>query len=104
MTYKEIIVSIRASEKRRRDDLQTRAALAYRQADLIAAFVGCVFGSKQRPPSMDEVFPGLFPERPKQDWRLMKARVQAYADDRRKRGDANGNNTGRTAGADKRRD
>ena len=109
MTYREILVAIRGSEARRLADLQEQAFIAYRQSDVIATLVGIVLGSKQKAPRIDEAFPGVFPkqEQPKQQiWQLMKARVEEYAAERRRRGEKAGgcDNTGGAPGSDHGRD
>lgn len=96
MTYAEIIASIQAYEKRIKAEMQIQAFIAYRQADLIAANVARVFGSKHQPISLQEAFPGIFPEETKprqQNWQLMKERIEAYAAERRKRGEKSGNDS-----------
>jgi len=109
MTYREVLAAIRGSEARRLADLQEQAFIAYRQSDVIATLVGIVLGSKQKAPRIDEAFPGVFPkqEQPKQQsWQLMKARVEEYAAERRRRGERSGgsDNAGGTPGTNHRRD
>ncbi|WP_052523743.1 hypothetical protein [Geobacillus kaustophilus] len=103
MTLKEILVAIEAEQKRKLEALRQQAMIAYRQADLIACLVGILLGSKQNPPTLTETFPGIFPEleRPRQqNWQLMKARIEAYAAERRKRGEKHGNDIGKIANPD----
>ncbi|OUM86649.1 MAG: hypothetical protein BAA01_11615 [Bacillus thermozeamaize] len=101
MTFREILVAIEGVQKRRREELQIQALIAYQQSYLIADLVGIVFGSKQKPPRLHEAFPGIFPEVPRQqDWRLMKARIEEYAAERRKRGEKHGHDAGRAPDPD----
>jgi hypothetical protein len=96
MTYKEILASIEGYQKRQKSELQTKALIAYRQADTLAMLVGIVFGSKQQHPALQDAFPGIFPEleQPRQQsWEIMKARVEAYAAEKRMRGENGGNNS-----------
>lgn len=91
MTYAEIIATIEAYNKRKQADLKEKAVFAYKQANLIAAFVGASFSSNASPPSIHEAFPDLF-EAPKlqfqqQPWQIMKERIEAYAAAKRKRGE-----------------
>ncbi|MEG0450956.1 MAG: hypothetical protein RR595_13955 [Lysinibacillus sp.] len=99
MTYVEITVAIKAHVKRQEVDLQYQSIIAYHQANLISHLVGISLGSKQSPQELHEAFPGIFPELEKraemqqvkqQNWELMKARVEAYAAEKRKRGRPNG--------------
>jgi hypothetical protein len=97
MTYGEIMAAIHAYEKRLKfeaekmeGETRIRAAIAYRQADLTSRMVAQAFGSNSKLPTIYEAFPGIFPEESKpkqQNWQLMKARVEAYAAERRKRGE-----------------
>ncbi|MCM1564926.1 MAG: hypothetical protein NC238_03020 [Dehalobacter sp.] len=91
MTYEEISAAIRGRQNQNLNDIKTQALVAYRQADLIAALVGIRFGSKQQAPNLFEAFPGIFSEeevKPKQqNWQVMKARIETYAAERRKRGE-----------------
>lgn len=103
MTYREIVAAIKGYEVRTKAkfeaDMQLQAMIAYRQADLIASHMARIWGGKHKPPTMQEAFPGIFPEEQnkQQDWRVMKARLEAYADAwRRKRGAKKGD-TGRAA-------
>jgi len=99
MTFKEILAAIEGAQKRKREELQHQALIAYQQSYLIADLVGIMFGSKQKPPRIYEAFPGIFSEMPRQqDWRVMKARIEEYAAERRKRGEQqHGDDAGRTA-------
>ncbi|MEG0473326.1 MAG: hypothetical protein RR588_13415 [Solibacillus sp.] len=99
MTYKEILAAINGSVKRQKAELQFQSIVAYHQANFISHLVGISLGSKQSPQELHEAFPGIFPEQEKraqqqlvkqQNWELMKARVEAYAAEKRKRGKANG--------------
>lgn len=97
MTYREIMAAIEGAQQRLRARMQESALISYRQANLIASLVGITLGSKQKAPSLQEAFPGIFPEleqQPRQqNWQLMKARIDAYAAERRKRGgEADGGN------------
>ncbi|MFF2449370.1 hypothetical protein ACFVSW_20210 [Neobacillus sp. NPDC058068] len=103
MTYGEIVASITGFNKRQKTEFQMKSIVAYRQADLIASLVSNVLGSKHQPPSIQEAFPGIFPEieqQPKQqNWQLMKARIEAYAAEKRaaeerKRGENRGDDSG----------
>lgn len=110
MTYREILTAIQGNQARLRAAIETeqeklkyQAVIAYRQSDLIAILVGRLFGTKANVPLLHEVFPGLFPEleRPRQqNWQMMKARIEQYASERRKRGETGGNDTGRAASPD----
>lgn len=97
MTYAEITATINAYQKRKRTDMQVQAIVAYKQAETTAALVSRIFGGNNKVPTVYEMFPDLFPEQSKpkqQNWQLMKARVEAYAAEKRKRGEMkHGNDT-----------
>lgn len=109
MSYAEIYASIKAYQKRKEADLQERAVISYHQANLITHLVGISFGSKQESKELHEAFPGFFPQLEKQaelqrvkqqNWQVMKARIDAYAAEKRKRGESRGNDARRTADTD----
>ncbi|MBE1554809.1 hypothetical protein [Sporosarcina limicola] len=105
MTYAEISAAIEGFNKRQMHDMRAQAVVAFRQADLLATLISKVFGGKQAAPAIQEAFPGIFPElerqaEKQQNWQLMKARIEAYAAEKRKRGEARGNNAGRTTDSD----
>lgn len=99
MTYAEILAAIKGSAKRQEVELQHQSIIAYHQANLISHLVSISLGSKQSHPELHEAFPGIFPELEKraemqkvkqQNWQIMKARIDAYAAEKRKRGGLNG--------------
>lgn len=109
MSYGEILAAIKAFQKRQTADLQYQAIISYRQANLISHLVAISLGSKQQEKEIQEAFPGIFPELEKQaqaqlikqqNWQLMKARIDAYAAEKRKRGESRGNDARRTANTD----
>ncbi|GLC88704.1 hypothetical protein [Lysinibacillus piscis] len=95
MTYAEILAVIKGHVKRQEVELQYQSIVAYHQANLISHLVGIALGSKQQPKEIHEAFPSIFPELEKraeqqkikqQNWELMKARIETYAAEKRKRG------------------
>ncbi|MEC1177615.1 hypothetical protein P9B03_03890 [Metasolibacillus meyeri] len=95
MTYAEILAAIKGNAKRQETKLQYESVIAYHQANLISHLVGITLGSKQPLKEIHEAFPGIFPELEKraeqqkvkqQNWELMKARIEAYAAEKKKRG------------------
>lgn len=109
MTYAEISETIKAFQKRQEVDLQFKAVISYHQANLISHLVGISLGSKQQQKEIQEAFPGIFPDLEKQakaqlvkqqNWQLMKARIDAYAAEKRKRGESHGNDARGTANTD----
>lgn len=100
MTLWELERAMKAKQKQQKQELQTRAFIAYQQAGVTAALMARAWGSKQKVPELSTVFPGLFPadeqdgrQSRQQDWRIMKARMEAYAEARRKWGEQqNGKN------------
>lgn len=108
MTPWELERVIAAKQKQHKEELQSRAVFAYRQAEVTAALMARSWGSKQKAPDIKKVFPGIFedvaitvaPEPGKkpyqqQDWRIMKARMEMYAAARRKWGEKKRGNHGR---------
>ncbi|OMF54677.1 hypothetical protein BK138_16085 [Paenibacillus rhizosphaerae] len=92
MTYKEISAAISGKQRQLKNDLQTKATLVYRLGTLVA------YGVNQPKdyPAPHEAFPGIFeePKTRQQNWQVMKERIEAYAAERRKRGEKlNGNDT-----------
>ncbi|MDQ0091670.1 hypothetical protein J2T12_005110 [Paenibacillus anaericanus] len=91
MTYKEISAAIEGNQRRLKNEVQTQAALVYKLGNLI----GYSVNAPNKYPSIAETFPGLFeePEIKQQNWQVMKERIEAYAAERRKRGEKlNGDN------------
>ncbi|MFD2334689.1 hypothetical protein ACFSR7_36055 [Cohnella sp. GCM10020058] len=86
MTFFEIEAAIRAYEARLKAEMQKEAMIAYRHADLIAALVARVLGNKNKAPTIQEAFPGIFPEvkQKQQDWRLMQERLDEYRQAKRR--------------------
>lgn len=113
MTYGEINAAINAYSKNREVELREKAVIAYHQANQIGHIVGIMVGSKQSEKAIFEAYPGFFPdleqkalqeqakaENQQQHWRIMKERIEAYAAEKRKRGERRGNNTGRITNTD----
>ncbi len=73
-TIAEIRQVLESRERCLKRELQQQAALDYRHAYLVAA----LFGGKS--PSIHEVYPALFEEEKKQDWRIAKERLLRYAE------------------------
>ncbi|MCL6456915.1 MAG: hypothetical protein K6T85_02805 [Gorillibacterium sp.] len=92
MTYGEIVATIKAYEAQRLSAVQTQAYIAYQQAHVISAMISRVLGGKKSPPTIHQAFPNVFPvvEQKQQNWQIMKARMAAYADARKKWGEKHG--------------
>lgn len=82
-TVEEINMTIEGYKKR----VATRAALDYRQADIMAMSINRIIAKDARFPTFNEAYPGFALEeqedtgRPKQqDWRIAKARLLQYAE------------------------
>lgn len=86
MTYKEILAAIQGNHRRVKSELQIQASLIYKLGNLL----GVAVNNPAKYPTLNEAFPGMF-EEPKrqQNWELMKSRIEAYAAERRKRGEPN---------------
>lgn len=113
MTYGEINAAINAYSKNREVELREKAVIAYHQANQIGHIVGIMVGSKQSEKAIFEAYPGFFPdleqksileqaktESQQQHWQIMKERIEAYAAEKRKRGEKNSDDTGRTTNID----
>ncbi|MFJ7933713.1 hypothetical protein [Sporosarcina sp. NPDC096371] len=109
MTYEEITAAISAYNKQQETSMRIQSIIAYRQADQIASLVGIMIGNKQEAPAIYEAFPGVFPELERkaemekaqqQHWQIMKSRIEAYATEKRKRGERRGNDSGGTPDTD----
>lgn len=86
MTYKEIIAAIQGNQRRVKSELKIHATLTYKLGNLI----GVAVNDPSKYPKITEAFPGMFDEpKRQQNWQLMKARIEAYAAERRKRGEKN---------------
>lgn len=91
MTYKEIIETIKAYNRRKKADMQFQASIQYRLADLIGASVGRLLDDKIKLPPIEEAFPTLFDDiiekqtRKQQDWRIMKERMKDFASQHNKK-------------------
>lgn len=92
MTYGEIIAAIEGYQKRFKNNLQIQAMFVYK----IGEFVGIAVNEpKKYPKNPKEAFKktGIFDdveevEPKKQDWQIMKERVNRYAYLKRKRGES----------------
>ena len=94
MTYKEIIDYIEGYNKRRKFELQYKASMDYKLADLICTGIAKLFDETVEYPSAQKAYPGIFDDLkiedvPKQqDWRIAKERLMKYAEGHnRKRGE-----------------
>ncbi|MCG7406784.1 hypothetical protein MH117_05080 [Paenibacillus sp. ACRRX] len=101
MTYKEIIAAIQGNQRRMKSEFQIHASLVHRLGNLL----GRAVNDPKNYPDISKAFPGLFEDdtslakntpsekvqSQQQDWRRMKANIEAYAAERRKRGEGNNN-------------
>lgn len=92
MTYREIITAIEGYQKRFKNDLQIQAMLIYKMGELVGIAVN---EPKKYPKNAKEAFKktGIFDnsgdeEIKKQDWQIMKERVNRYAYLKKKRGES----------------
>lgn len=87
MTYGEIIAAIEGNQRKVKQEMQIQASLMYKLGDLLRF----AFNEPNKYPTLQEAFPKLFDdiEKPKQqDWRIIKERITAYAEQKRKRGES----------------
>jgi len=76
MTADEIALAVSARQQQNKERAQTLAWIAYNSA----ALTGIAINNPAKFPSLENAFPSLFEREPNQDWRVMKERVEAYAD------------------------
>lgn len=78
MTLGEIGRVIESHNRREQQRMKERAAWDYRLAELIGSSVSRLFGGKY--PPIQDAYPGLFEAADRrQDWRVAKERLLAYA-------------------------
>mgnify|MGYP001161904285 CR=1 FL=1 len=79
MTPYEIKEYLKAYAKRKKETLREQAIISFNHAYII----GQMFSGDGKIPQLHELYPGLFeppaPQSDKQDWRVMKARIEAYS-------------------------
>lgn len=89
LTYGEIIGTIKANNRRRKEQLQEKATLDYNLANLIGISASRMMDKKAKMPPIEEAYPSLFSKTqeqteskkpPQQDWRIMKERLLRYTD------------------------
>lgn len=85
MTYGEIINTIKSYNTRKKTEMQWNASVNYKLADLIGISVSRLLDDNVEFPKIESAFPGLFEDiveqKPKQqDWKVMKDRMESYAD------------------------
>lgn len=92
MTVFEIREHIKIYAKRRKEDMRERAIHFYNHAQLLALMIQKMITGEGQIPQLHEMYPSLFeaPQPQQQDWRIMKARIEAYSAEIRKRGEADG--------------
>lgn len=91
MTYAEIIAKVKAHRKVEKEQIQLKAMFTYKLGNLI----GLAFNEPSKYPSTVKLAfegMGIFDEEEKepvkQDWRIMKERMQTYANLKKKRGES----------------
>jgi len=108
MSYREIMAAIEGYKARQKYEQEMQAAISFEHAHLLGSIISRILGSKKDPPSSPQkAFKSVFGEvtseqgvMRQQDWRIMKERVADRAEVYRKRGESNGNDTGRIANPD----
>lgn len=96
MTYKEILTAIQAKQRHQEREMRLQAQMIHTLGSLVAVGVN----SPKKYPKLEDSFPHLFkqqiveksdnshqPQVVQQNWEIMKARVEAYAAERQKRGE-----------------
>ena len=92
MTYEEIMAKVKAHRKMEKEQIQLKAMFTYKLGNLI----GLAFNEPNKYPSTVKLAfdgMGIFDEEiekepVKQDWRIMKERMQTYANLKKKRGES----------------
>lgn len=90
MTYGEIMAKVNAYRKNFKEDLQLQAMFIHKLGGLVGLAVN---EPKKYPSTVKIAFEGMGifdedKEPTKQDWRIMKERMQTYANLKKKRGDS----------------
>jgi len=75
MSADEIVLATQVKRELDEKQAQMQAWLIYNSAALTAVAVN----DPKRFPKLGEAFPSLFEKKDQQDWRVMKARMEAYA-------------------------
>ena len=75
MTVDDIALAAQARQERDKEFTQTLAWIIYNGA----ALTGVAVNDPKKFPKPEEAFPGLFERKEQQDWRMMKARMEAFA-------------------------
>lgn len=98
MTYLEITTAIKAYNNKQKYEMQKKASMDYVLADLIGSSLSRLFSKDAKYPQIHDVYPHLFKEekqkqekqpQQQQHWQIMKERINAYASQKRKRGEKN---------------
>lgn len=108
MSYREILAAIEGYKARQRYEAERQAVLSFEHAHLLGNIISRILGSKIDPPnSPQKAFKSVFGEDTdgqsvmrQQDWRIMKERIADRGAVYKKRGENNGNDTGRAANPD----
>lgn len=87
MTYGEILLHIKAYNRRKTEEMKTQASLNHLLGDLIGASVARLLSKDAKYPTLFETYPGLFEEearreeelRQEKEWQLYKARIMEYS-------------------------
>ena len=77
MTATEIALAVHAKHEQNKEKAQMQAWIAHSTA----ALIGLAVNEPKKFPNLEAAFPSLFEKKiqQKQDWRIMKARMEAYA-------------------------
>jgi len=75
MSADEIALSAQAQHERDKQFAQTLAWIVYNGA----ALTGVAINDPKKFPKIEDAFPSLFEKKEQQDWKLMKARIDAWA-------------------------
>ena len=81
MTVDEISLAASVKQEQNKELAQLLAWVVYNGA----ALTGVAINEPQKFPRLEDAFPSLFERREQQDWRLMKARMEAFAEARKVR-------------------
>ena len=75
MTVDDIALAMQVKQDRDKEFLQTLAWIVYNGAALTSVAVN----DPKKFPKLEDAFPNLFERKEQQDWRVMKARIEAFA-------------------------
>jgi len=79
LTVAEIALTAQIKQEQNKELAQMLAWIVYNGA----ALTGIAINEPKKFPRLEDAFPGLFEKKNQQDWRMMKARMETFAEARK---------------------